>query len=98
MDEESGQAQDTRKISRRDFLKLTGVLTGLGLGARNLPDQSLNVALSKTAKSVDFEVPEYLHGIEIPQHNDYYRPPEDILGEACETYLSWSTPADGLQI
>lgn len=80
---------DQRKFSRRDFLKLAGV----GFGVLTIPpwllDKGLDIGLTATAKGMELQIPPEFVDVKIPERNENYREPENILLDAFDQYESW---------
>lgn len=80
---------DSRKFSRRDFLKLAGwSIAGLFLPPQLL-DAGLDISLSAASKGMELQVPTEFAGIQIPERNENFRQPENIILEGMDLYDEW---------
>ena len=78
------------KLSRRDFLKLTTQFVGLALAKKIIPpviiDSGLDMSLSITADGMGSPIPQEFASIPIPEKNNDYRAPENIIIDALDLY------------
>jgi len=76
-------------LSRRDFLRLAG----LGLGVLAIPpqllDTGLDISLSMASRGMELQIPPEFTDIKIPERNENYRPPENIVLDALDQYEIW---------
>lgn len=80
---------DSGKFSRRDFLKLAGWgLAGLFVPPQLL-DAGLDISLSAASKGMELQVPPEFEGIQIPERNENFRQPENIILEGMDLYDEW---------
>jgi len=80
------------KFSRRDLLKLASVVVGttaLYPFGRDLEEAALDTSLNVVPDGMVVKIPEEFKAIEIPKKNEFYRPPNEILQQAFDTYDQW---------